>query len=731
MGAEDQSGSPADKDDPRPADDHGTDDGGVGAGRDDGPDKAGDAGFQEPLSRAERSVDDQVVRALGASYGFRKLANRGATAIGDNSSAIQVSAAMPEPFTTNRVDATVLAAERARYVPTSRDGWIDRALRARHLVYLSGSPGTGRGMTARAALHRARPEAGIAEVYLRDGGTLGDLATLAEDSRQSDVEGLLIHCPVGVVDSAHLGSLARVAQSHSVYVAVVGEQDESRRDGAHYQVPHDPPAPMAVFERVLRHAARAAGAEVVIGLCVNDEVLSTRVAALRRTGEISALVERIVDQRPSTPVELRKVLRDEAPLSLRRTAHDLLTDARPSSSTEPGTRTSHPDQGLTYRRCFRLAYALMNGCRISVAADAARTLCATMQVPDPAPMDPESSHRSWDGFGLCLADLVPDTLGLTGEEVRIGSGRKCQLTDDGLLPALLDVAWNDYPDSQENLLSWLKAMVVELDDKLIRQRVSVAAAMFALFDYDRVFPLLNDWASSAFPQRRQVAGLTLALLARNSDRAATVRRLIHDWVHSRFSRLRDTALRTYVAGLTTVVSVERVVADLGVIAGHASHRNSPVIAMVADQTAQPSTMHTILSALHTWQRRGGDAAVHAVRTALRLAGERDDESERGLPVVVRWIGTDPDRRAAFVSVFGPTLAHIKTAHDGWRRVGSWLSAADGDEDGARVVLEVLRDLVSIDALRGRAEFHLRHAWRTSMPFNPLLDEVAAMVGVQA
>lgn len=709
-----------------------------------------DPHFGKEPDAAERAVP-RIARTLGNAYHFGGgSSGDGPAAYGDNATALSVTlATAPEgaKFWLEPIGADFLAAALETYVRTGVEHDIDRVLRTQGLAYLAGDSGTGRRTVALAALSRANPGSVVTELHAIRGSTLEDLA------QQSDFRsepGCWLVRWDGLPDRIVLASLAGLAKRLKSHLVVIGGPDEQNRELSRYLVDHRGSDPVTVF---LAHLSAQLCAESTClpgcaapgdcaGQCITmlieqcaDADLASELATVRQPYLLVGLARAVAGARPASAAEVRDRVRVSMPTVRPLAAHLLRGAAKADDVVEPDPRRGH-DPAVTFRRCFRIAYALMSNCPIGLVAEAAKQL-VTIMLPEATADDENALRRTWDEFGFMVDELVPaemrsDTMPEDAES-NGDAGRMAWLADNRLMGSVLDVAWNDYPHGQDGLMRWLEELGSH-GSPLVRQRAAIAAGFLASFDFERVYyGLLGHWATSQRYQRRHAAGLAMAFSVLNPAIAFRVQNRVYRWAHDEefaSPRLRDTALRAHVAGMATQLPVRHVLDDLREIAKHDSHKNSRMIGMSVEEITNLSTVDTVLAELAKWQDSDALLALHSARSVLALMGKEDAVDDRAWPLLLRWVGHDSDRRTRLIAVLEHSLLRQETSFRSWQALGGWL-AAEGDSELTEVLFAVLTELLTPHVLQVRARFYLDRVWRPLMPLNPALDRIGELVEVAA
>jgi hypothetical protein len=748
--------------DPATGDKKSSSGGGAGAGREqpapapegdthqpktNGRDDRADANFGKAPEAAERSVP-KIARMLGNAYNFVGGGSSGGpVAYGDNATAFAVTlATAPEgaKFWLAPIDDDQLADTIDTYVRTGVEDELDTVLRMQSLAYLSGESGTGRRTVALAALRRVNKSAPVAELHALRGSTLEDLAQHADF--RSEPGCWLVRWDE-VPDRIVLASLAGLAQRLGSYLVITGSPNEQNGELSRYLVDHRRGDSAAMFLAHLRSHLCAEGTcldgcatpgrcggrciEQLLERCAKTPEIAEKLHRVRYPYLLVGAVRGVVRRRPASVEQVCQALDVSAP-DVRPLAVRLLRGTSLiGDEVRPDPRRGH-DPALTFRRCFRIAYALMSGCPIGLVAEIARDLIEIMLPPELTDDRGDALRPTWDEFGFIVDELVPtemrsDTVPPDAEPTG-DAGRMAWLADIQLMGTILDVAWNDYPHGQHGMLRWLEGLGSH-GSPLVHQRAAIAAGLLASFDFENVYHgLIQEWATSKSFQRRHAAGLAMAFGVRNPAIAARIQERVYDWARGGdvdSPWLRDTALRAHLAGLANELPVRHVLDDLQEIAKSETHQHSTMVGMTIESVADLSTMDFVVTELTEWLDINALLALHSSRAVLALMGKEIDVDGRPRPLLLHWAAA-PEPRTRLGVVLGRTLLRPETSFEAWQQLGGWI-AIEGDATLTEVLFALLTELCRQPALRSRARFYLANMWRRLMPLNPSLDVLSRLV----
>jgi hypothetical protein len=83
--------------------------------------------------------------------------------------------------------------------------------------------------------------------------------------------------------------------------------------------------------------------------------------------------------------------------------------------------------------------------------------------------------------------------------------------------------------------------------------------------------------------------------------------------------------------------------------------------------------------------------------------------------------------AEHANLWPGALLNPVTARQAWSVFERWIALAADDPDLTGVLCELLNHVLRAGPINHRAGFYLRYFWRRSMPDNPILGIIAAML----
>ncbi|MGC5054249.1 hypothetical protein ACLQ2S_22670 [Micromonospora sp. DT48] len=698
---------------------------------------------EEPLDSAD------VLRRLagllggGARIDVGDMQVRGQNATGHGAMAIGTVNVTAAAATGGRVWSETLSEATVRdvayaYAPALSDQQLDRQLKQRHLLCLSGPPGTGRFTSAMVASARRH---GLDRVGVLGVEHLADL--LGRDSGPRSGCGYVLRVSdetVRSVDGYMLVALAAHAETYGVTLLLVGDFSRRIQELSGRVVEHRPAGAEEVFRARLRRelAGRCVGfcAGGCDGACVERYVeeecgrhpmLTAYLSGEPRPREVVAVVEAIARTAPRAGA-LTDRLAELLPRQLRERAARIL-DAEDDAGTAVGW-------SVTQVRAFRLCCAILAGLTTSEIRIAADRLVAADRLPtvdgaaggEPAPSRAAPVRLR----GTTLDDLLGPTLRaavtVSDDDWNAG-GVRLQFApgSEELRSAVLDAAWADWWEPRV-LLGWL-ADLVRADQPVVRQAAAGAVGWTAGRNVQAALDTVRELARERRAGVRQAAAIVLVAMAMQPRLRQRVRVELDSWAAGSAAHLRDTVARAHELGLARLWPDVALV-QLRLVASARMQRwnNSVVRGLV--EVYQSGHAATLLPDLAEWTRSPDrEVRLHAART-LRVLAERWARPPREqwpeLLDLARVGVVAPDDLA---TLWATSLSLPETAYRAWRTLGFWLNRADGQPEVASYVLALLRLVVSgRPPLCRRLDHQLRHVWRSVMPRNVLLDEVERLIG---
>ncbi|MFY1683839.1 hypothetical protein ACN265_20145 [Micromonospora sp. WMMD730] len=693
----------------------------------------------EPVDEPEEAPDPAAVLArltalLGvpAGIGVGDVRVRGQNATGPGATAIgTVNITTATVGTGGRTWSETLSGTWVRqladgYAPAPSDQRLDRQLKLRHLVCLTGADGTGRHTAACLASARRY---GYDRVGVLDAEHLSDL--LGADAPVRPGHGYTLALgeeAVRDLDGMTLVGLSARLEATGSSLVLVGDFERREQEFAGHLVPHRPAAPVEVFRAQLRRLLRGQCVGWCVDGCTGDCVdvyveeecvphplLAAHLAGGPRAAEVVRLAE-LIAQAPPRGGDLTERLERLLPRQLRERARRVL--AVEDDGVEGASRWD-----VDQRRAFRLSCAVLAGQSVvEVQAAAGRLLAA------PVPGDDGATSPAPVGFlggvvDLLLGPVLRQAVVLVDDD-RLHGGRRIEFSpgNDQLRTSLLEVAWSDWW-LPEHLLGWL-ATLVRTGNPGVREAAAGAVGWSARHGVRVALETVDRLARERRAGVRQAAAIALVAMAMQPELRQRVRTELDRWASSGPAHLRDTVARAYALGLARIWP-DTALLHLRQIAQAQKQRwhHSVVRGLVEVHTAGHQA--TVLPALAEWTRaEDPEVWLHAGRALRQLADRWAPAPREHWPELLDLARVGTVSMTDLADCWANALSLPTTAYRSWRTLGFWLNRADGHPEVAAHCLELLGLVVAGRApLRHRLDHQLRHVWKPLMPRNTLLDDV--------
>lgn len=687
----------------------------------------------EPIGQAaiNRQLYDMLGRLGATTTG--NISNEGQTAVGDGATAAESIL-----YTTFNVGAksrswhgTVPRERLERLVATYAAGpshaELTGALGMRHVVYLNARPGWGRYAAAQVALAERHSPDSVVMIHVAPGERI--VEAVDEASYAENHGHVLDAADAHSIGFADLLSVDRHARAKNATVVVIGPLTDRGHDLGEYLISHHRPTAAEVFRAQLAYVLRKRGKCVATCAecrldCVSEYVEScvSRRGLLRHLNETLALEEAartaavIGKAEPGADLDqllagiLNPWLRDQARIVLRASSEEGRADEEQWSGTED------------YRRAFRLAFAALEGAPMAAVYAAAARLVRIQRTersadaPVPDPVEFELDCLLTYGMQVPSRDIPP-----------VGTPRTAQLTNPELVPAMLDVAWNERGIGPR-LMRWLNELAGE-PQVVVRERAAMMAGLLSFNDFDGVMDgLVTPWARSTRMRSRQAAGLSMLSCAHNPAMHPNLRARVARWLGNGSVSTRDSVAWAYAYGLGRHLPFDGL-RDLRRIGRDPAQRRSYLVAFGVEETYRRDRAAAIVGELLDWIADDDKRLqVHAARAFVRLARLETPWGGVVWPELLlrRHRGDVGERQLA--EVWHTALCLPSTAAPAWRALTAWW--VHGEQQPA--VTDRLTGLFK--ALNGDRRLHYRlahqldHVWRGQRPPSPLLDAVTTIIG---
>ncbi|WP_128763662.1 hypothetical protein [Micromonospora sp. MW-13] len=712
-------------------------------GPDDGwsgsPAEAGNSDDEDPADEAEEPEDSldpgdiiaRLASLLGAppAIGVGDVRVRGQNATGPGATAIGTvhittaavaggSRTWSETFT-----GTWVRQLADGYAPGPSDERIDRHLKQRHLVCLSGPAGAGRHTAACLAAGRRH---GFDRVGVLDAEQLSDLLRPDAPVREGFGYVLQLSDPaVRELDGMTLVGLAARAETIGITLILVGDFGRRDHELAGHLVEHRPAAAVDVFRAQLRRQLRGrcvgwcascAGDCVdayVEDECVTHPLLSAHLAAEPRPGEVVRLVELIAQAAPRGS-DLTERLERLLPRQLRERAARILAADDLGGDGPAGW-------GVGQRRAFRLSCAVLAGQPVAEIRAAAGQLALPGSAD--AFADAPSTGVAGGGLDVMLGPTLRQAV-LVVDDDRLPGGRRIDFAagNEQLRASLLEVAWSDWW-LPEQLLGWL-ADLVRTGAPGVRQSAAGAIGWSADHGVLAALRTVDQLARERRAGVRQSAAIALVAMAMQPQLRQRVRAELDRWAAGGAAHLQDTVARAYALGLARLWPDAALVQLRHVAEARMQRRHNSVVRGLVEVYVAGHAA-SVLPALVEWTASTDpEVRLHAGR-ALRVLADRWAPAPREhWPELLHLVCAGTVRMTDLAACWVAALSLPATAYRSWRTLGFWLNRAYGQPEVAAHCLELLGLVVAgREPLRRRLDHQLRHVWEPLMPHNALLDDV--------
>ncbi|MEU0553233.1 hypothetical protein [Dactylosporangium sp. NPDC006015] len=685
---------------------------------------------------AGRDDGADTVRSLAAnmirSYGISDSGFLGPSAIGPNSTSVGTvlnvgTGPGRRRFVNQPLDGAVVLERIHTYAATTTPDRLVESLARRPVAYLGGSAGSGRVTAALVGLARTHTPDRITQLHL-----IGDdpiHAYLSDrDLLRPDHGHIVELAPTAEPEPSELAQLSMMARAARATVVLVGFADANSRQLVEYHVEHARPDPHKVFlvwlERRLGDLGRCIGTcPTCEGRCIRSYVERCRTEFVQHLS-VTTMADAVrfatdfAELRPDADGAV-DLLADRA--ALRAKAVTLL-GAAPGDDGR-GREQEQARRLAQHRRAARLAFAVFDGYPLTRVFQAIDVL--TRRIDEAAGRTPTDrtvlEHSLDDLLDGIRRDLPAD------RSSSVGAARLARLRQPGLVRGLLDVAWHEYDTARWPLLKWLDDLV-ETDDA---SPIAAAAGLLCEYDFDQIHRgLLENWAASDRRSRREAAALACELAVHNADLEPRVLACVEGWSESSGNR-RDTAVRTFATNTFRRRYPLKALAVLERAARDSMQRTSNAIPFgVAGLYLTHSA--AVMQELVRWPDSPiANLRTMASRCMVQLASLDSDAigaaGTNAWPALLRQTATGEVSAVDHAGLWPGALLNPATARQAWSVFERWIGLAAADADLADVLCEVLGHVLRGGPIHRRADFYMRCFWRRSMPGNPILDTVAAML----
>lgn len=619
--------------------------------------------------------------------------------------------------------------ERA-YADTDADNELRDILLTRHVVGLTGKPGTGRFTTAcRALIHHHGPDQ-ITCIDLDFG--VGPTEILDNPDLLISKHGHVLKLAGHALDplKIKLRILEGLAKDRKARLVLVADGEPGERMASGLAVAHRPPDCVAVFCKWFSYqlAGRCvAGCALCTGACVEKlaQALVRREDARRELGLVFrpdhavALAVRVARQVASGPdgpdLSALASLFSDSPARLRQRAERML---QPESGADP-----LPDQRIVrHQRAARISYTVFAGLPI------AHVFEVTGWLMDEMDQEEQRTPLGRPVFDRWVAELLGDDLHADGQPdtpVRPGISRRVPTRHERMIGPILDVAWHDFDNARLPLLRWLDRMARD-DHRAVRWCAGHVAGWLSEFDYDQVYErLLETWARAPTPRIRQTAAWALSTAADRGPLNEQVGRQVHGWAESPSAYLRDAAARVYLSGFGRN-QLEYVLEDLRIVAMDPLQRWSRVIPVAITKLYQPERADTIVATMVDWfSDRNRLLRTQAARSLMLLLRQTATGTEDDRPELLAQLANGRITQSQLERLW--TTALLRSPTSAWPAFEDWLKRANTTPEAMAAMATLTRGLVRHESVRTRLRFHVNSVWRPQLRESHLLRDLAELL----
>ncbi|AXE80735.1 hypothetical protein [Streptomyces atratus] len=577
--------------------------------------------------------------------------------------------------------------------PQRYDEALD-ALCERHLLVLTGAPGSGRTAAAVNLLAEA-----LTLNSASDGGChrLLDAASIASPTWEPPAERsgslAVLDGRLAGLSSRGLASAASKLRAAGAHLVLIGGPElevvvsgPGGDDLAWHQL--SPVDPLAVLERA------------VLGHSGDADRRAELVALLDSSGAVAALRERPL---AAHAVRLASVIRAGGDLGAAVTA---LRD--PSDQVYTWFRTHHEPDTIA----FALAVAVLENSGYLTVADAAIRLRQLLSPEEPAPPDVRFRDR-------LLQEQPWIELLFPGPGDQPGPPR-VRFRSALLSQVVLTYAWTTLDGRREAVLQWLRRLLGHSDLE-VRAQAAVAGGVLARADFHfAVHRFVKSWAGSTSWPVRQAAATAIGVAGSAPATAEPVWALLHEWAcggqsaHER--RLASTAA-TAVGGLfgrnspDRALDVLRSALDRGDDWGtltpvawggvHLLHQGltTEVLGAYLDWSQPRDTSPMVLKTL--------SAFVFAVSTPYTSSVPGGTGTEGAIDGVPLLLSVLPDHRPELAELWGRALARKPVQEPAFEALRGWVDTPTNVCPEAQASLRTL--MLDIARLPGKHRERL-HWW---------------------
>jgi hypothetical protein len=675
-----------------------------------------------PNDPADGTVDPESIYVPGRTadelfgYEFHEVSSHGQTAFGNGNIFVSTAGETPALFVSPLEWVVDLL---DYYVEAPNDNRLDAVLAGRHVVCLTGAPGTGRFTSACAALARRHAPDLVHEIHLPPGHTSAVLHGQHDQIVEGSGHVLRLASGERLETIRMLDDVFRGRRATAVLIRDADARDVELHDS---EIAHHRADFAKMFEQHVRRVwqprcPNGCGPctvdciEGVLRWWTGEDTLRRALAEAYRPREVVEIAEKMVRHRPRNTEDLANVLSASHPIRRQRATEILLP-------AHGGQAFRHERIGQ-YERAFRIAYAVFNRQPVHYVFETAGWLLEQIdrEASRPALGRPAFEHPVVDLLGEILCR---DWLEGRHNEQRAapGTSRTVWLRDSRMRGAILEVAWHEFDNTRPALLRWLKYLV-EYGDDTQRRAAADVAGLLAHHDFGPVCrQLVDDWASSRSGKLRDAAARVAVMAARGGQVTHQVHEKVRDWVRSRSSYQRDTAARCYASGLRQPY-LRWTLTDLMLVAVDSTQQRAMTVASALNQLYEPSIAGHLVEHLGNWISARGDepgrqasAAQAFVLMAARVT-ENDGDGRFDLVVQAMRGNVSVDSLA---DLWAAALLRASAGPSAWDVLHSWIRLPEIYPASEQTIRTLLGVLANAPAMQRRLDFYVNRKWRMTHPW---------------
>lgn len=268
---------------------------------------------------------------------------------------------------------------------------------------------------------------------------------------------------------------------------------------------------------------------------------------------------------------------------------------------------------------------------------------------------------------------------------------------------VLQHVWLEHPAAREPILGWLRRLS-ESNLLATRIRAGVAAGCLAAVDFSpMVSRLFGPWASSDLLRQRQLAAWALSVTVQQGAETE-VRRLLQVWtvgsVAKRWTVVRTAALLAELLGKSTIPLLFK-------IARYPSRDprlQRELERVTSDLLTGPTARHA-LEALSTWSQDNGPCQGLAYRAFVSATAIHHQDAR---PALMTDMAADLLDWTALVTLWRAVLNDPSVRDTARRNLARWVVVAAQEESLKPDILRLFTDLAASANEHDRLDYLLRH-----------------------